>query len=143
MRLSLHPLSFAGLVCLSSAALAGQGQLAMSVFAEPVPGVTVAAAPASLTDLMPLATAWIDTGTFGLQSGEQELDRQRGGTDTITNEAKLNGFVTGNSAAYVNTGANTIDGGAFANASGIPIVIQNSGANVLIQNATIIHLQMR
>ena len=38
---------------------------------------------------------------------------------------------------------NSIDGGALANASGVPIVIQNSGANVLIQNATIINLQMR
>lgn len=143
MRLSLHPLSFAGLVCLSSVALAGQDQLAMSVFAEPSRDIPVAGAPGALTDLMPLAMAWVDTGTFGAHSGEQALDRQRGGTDTITNEANLNGFVTGNSATYVNTGANTIDGGAFANASGIPIVIQNSGANVLIQNATIIHLQMR
>jgi len=31
--------------------------------------------------------------------------------------------------------------GSFINASGIPTVIQNSGANVLIQNATIINIQ--
>jgi hypothetical protein len=41
------------------------------------------------------------------------------------------------------TGANTIDAGSFANMSGIPVVIQNSGANVLIQNATIINLQLK
>jgi hypothetical protein len=56
---------------------------------------------------------------------------------------KLDGVVTGNSATNVNTGANVIDSGAFSNMSGIPVVIQNSGANVLIQNATIINLQFK
>jgi hypothetical protein len=36
-----------------------------------------------------------------------------------------------------------IQGGSFANMSGIPIVVQNSGANVLIQNATVINLQLK
>jgi hypothetical protein len=38
---------------------------------------------------------------------------------------------------------NVISGGSFANSSGLPVVIQNSGANVLIQNATVINLQLQ
>lgn len=102
----------------------------------------IAAPPTSLTTLMPLTAGGTFAGGLGRAAGESALDQARGGTDTITNEARLSGFVTGNSASYVSTGANTIDGAAFANASGIPIVIQNSGANVLIQNATIINLQL-
>ncbi|MGK5055634.1 hypothetical protein ACQ4WY_01685 [Janthinobacterium sp. LB2P49] len=97
----------------------------------------------SLTALMPLTADRTFAGSLGRPAGEYALDQARGGTDTVTNEARLSGFVTGNSASYISTGANTIDGAAFANASGIPIVIQNSGANVLIQNATIINLQLR
>lgn len=67
----------------------------------------------------------------------------RGGTDTVNNDMKLSGVVGSNAAVNVATGANIISDGAFANASGLPIVIQNSGANVLIQNATIINLQLK
>lgn len=70
------------------------------------------------------------------------LEQYRGGTETIVNDTKLNGTVTGNSAINVTTGGNFIGGGSFANASGVPIVIQNTGANVLIQNATVVNLQM-
>ena len=70
------------------------------------------------------------------------LARQRGGTDTH-NDARIDGAVTANTAVNVVTGANSIDAGSFANMAGIPVVIQNSGANVLIQNATIINLQFK
>ena len=70
------------------------------------------------------------------------LDGQRGGTDT-RNDARIDGAVTANTAVNVVTGANSIDAGSFANMAGIPVVIQNSGANVLIQNATIINLQFK
>lgn len=71
------------------------------------------------------------------------LDSQRGGTDTVNNNMQLGGTVTDNVANHVVTGSNSIDAGSFANMSGIPTVIQNSGANVLIQNATIINLQFK
>jgi len=81
-------------------------------------------------------------GTPTAAEGSARLEAQRGGTDTH-NDMNLNGSVAGNSAVNVVTGNNTIDAGSFANMSGIPVVIQNSGANVLIQNATIINLQMK
>lgn len=73
----------------------------------------------------------------------EQLARMRGGSDTVWNDMKLDGAVTGNSAINVATGANTISGGSFSNAAGLPVAIQNSGANVLIQNATIINIQMQ
>ena len=72
-----------------------------------------------------------------------KLARERGRADTVVNDTKLNGEVASNSAVNVQTGSNTIDAGSFANMSGIPVVIQNSGANVLIQNATVINLQFQ
>jgi hypothetical protein len=72
-----------------------------------------------------------------------QLDHERGRADTVLNDTKINGDVANNSATNVTTGSNTIDAGSFANMSGIPVVIQNSGANVLIQNATVINLQFQ
>ena len=73
----------------------------------------------------------------------ERLEHERGKADTVLNDTKLDGDVANNSAVNVNTGSNTIDAGSFANMSGIPVVIQNSGANVLIQNATVINLQFQ
>lgn len=70
------------------------------------------------------------------------LDRARGGSG-MSGTATLGGMVSGNSATNVVTGANSIQASSFAGASGIPIVIQNTGANVLIQNATVINLQFQ
>jgi hypothetical protein len=71
------------------------------------------------------------------------LDKARGGSDAIASDTRLQGSVSGNAATNVNTGANLIQTGSFANAAGVPVVIQNTGANVLIQNATVINLQFK
>ena len=70
------------------------------------------------------------------------LESQRGGSQLVVNDMQLAGTTSGNSATQVVTGTNAISAGAFANMSGLPVVIQNSGANVLIQNAVILHVQM-
>jgi hypothetical protein len=75
-----------------------------------------------------------------------QLDSYRGGTDSFTevlNKAQLNGVVGSNTAVNVATGSNAINDGAFSNASGLPTVIQNTGANVLIQNSLIVNLQLK
>ena len=69
------------------------------------------------------------------------LDSHRGRL-LVHNDMTLTGTTAGNTAEQVNTGSNAISAGAFANMSGIPVVIQNSGANVLIQSAVILNLQM-
>jgi hypothetical protein len=70
------------------------------------------------------------------------LANQRGGTD-VTSDMLLKGVVADNRATNVTTGNNLITEGAFAGASGMPMVIQNSGNNVLIQNATIVNVQLK
>ena len=84
-----------------------------------------------------LASGW------GKTTDATTLGDLRGGADIITTEATLGGTVGNNTASNVTTGMNIISGGSFANSSGLPVVIQNSGANVLIQNATVINLQLQ
>lgn len=79
---------------------------------------------------------------MGPAAGTDQLDEMRGG-DGTTSSIVMNGTVTDNRANNVVTGANTITAGAFANASGVPMVVQNTGANVLIQNATVINLRLQ
>ncbi len=70
-----------------------------------------------------------------------ELATLRGGDGTVSNQVGLDGTVEGNTADRVISGANAISDGAFANASGINTVIQNSGSNVLIQNGMVVNVQ--
>ena len=71
------------------------------------------------------------------------LEATRGGFDYVQNDMQLNGTVANNAATNIRSGMNSIGEGAFANASGLPMVIQNSGSNVLIQNATIVNVQFQ
>jgi hypothetical protein len=72
----------------------------------------------------------------------ETLAEQRGGDDEfVHNTIRVDGTVTDNSATNVVTGANSIADGSFANSSGIMSVVQNTGANVLIQSATIVNVQ--
>lgn len=81
---------------------------------------------------------------FGEPIASATLEGLRGGTEVIiNNEMRLRGVTAGNSANHVVTGTNDIRGGSFSNLNGIPVVIQNTGANVLIQNAVILNLQMQ
>ena len=78
---------------------------------------------------------------FGVPMKSGELSDFRGGFDVVKNDMQLNGVVAHNSAVDVATGSNFIASGSFSNSSGFPMVVQNSGSNVLIQNATIVNLQ--
>lgn len=78
---------------------------------------------------------------FGMPVTLAELSELSGGFDQVKNDMQLSGVVTNNSAVDVLTGSNYIADGSFSNSSGFPMVVQNSGSNVLIQNATIINLQ--
>ena len=74
---------------------------------------------------------------------DERLATLHAGADTVSNDMRVDGTVSGNNTSNVVSGANTISSGAFSNASGLPVAIQNSGSNVLIQNATIINIQMQ
>ena len=105
---------------------------------EPAPHASAPAAESATEAQQP-----VQVSGFGLAAAPAQLEHARGGSDGIVTNADLRGTVSGNSASHVVTGGNTISAGSFAGASGIPIVIQNSGANVLIQNATVINLRLQ
>jgi hypothetical protein len=70
------------------------------------------------------------------------LAGKRGGAD-VANDMLLKGVVAGNRASDLTTGNNIIADGAFTGTVGLPMVIQNSGNGVLIQNATIVNVQVK
>lgn len=78
----------------------------------------------------------------GAAASPGELDGMRG-AGAQSADATSSATLTGNAATRVATGSNVIQSGSFANAAGLPVVIQNSGANVLIQNATVINLELK
>lgn len=112
---------------------------------EPQAGQDGVAQPPARQEARPEAAAPARSGLsldFGPAADLGKLEQSRGGAET-KNDVKLDGVVTGNSAINVSTGGNVIDSGAFSNMSGIPVVIQNSGANVLIQSSTVINVHFK
>lgn len=99
------------------------------------------AAPVPASEPAPTVVA-----AFGNAVDADHLEGERGGAEAAAalpvSTIFANGTVSDNRAVDVVTGSNAIRDGAFANASGLPIVIQNTGANVLIQNATIVNVQL-
>ena len=85
-----------------------------------------------------------DLKLFDRVVSDQELQRYRGGTETrVLNFMDLDAALKENRARENVTGTNLVSNGAFSNVNGLATVIQNSGNNVIIQNATILHLEIR
>lgn len=125
--------------CMGMFALMGLGLLTSAHAAAPVAQKPSPAAHAAATGAPPTQAS---VPGLGASVGNSELATLNGGTstyDTIT----LNGTVSNTTTTDAVTGLNEIGGGAFSNAVGFPMVIQNSGNSVLIQNATIINVQMQ
>ena len=103
--------------------------------------VVPAVGPESVT---PATSAAVSQGAqqpgFGVAMTTDQLDEYRGG-DALIGQNYLNGTLSDNVANKVATGSNTISDGSFASSSGLPTVIQNTGANVLIQNATVLNVR--
>lgn len=70
------------------------------------------------------------------------LASERGGAQTA-NDMELSGVVGNNHASDLVTGHNVVSEGSLTGNAGFATVVQNSGNNVLIQNATIINLQVQ
>ena len=88
----------------------------------------------------------IGVASWGGPVSTGTLDTQRGGAEsfsTTINANFLNAKLFDNTAKDNVTGNNSIMGNAFAGASGIPIVIQNSGNNVIIQNGMVLNLTVQ
>ncbi len=121
---SIHSLAFA-FVAIGS-------RLAAPVAAQP-DAVQAPGAPAIAAER--------EAAFVAMPADEETLSSLRGGAQTW-NDATLTGTTADNYARNVTTGSNSIAGGSFENMSGIPVVIQNTGANVLIQNALVLNVQM-
>jgi len=122
--------------CRSASAALGMawafGALAAGPSACPPP----ASAPAKASARTPFVA--------GLGSGvaSSVLANLSGGSD-VSENITITGSVSDTSTENVSTGMNWIGGGSFGNAAGLPIVIQNTGNSVLIQNATVVNVQMQ
>lgn len=73
---------------------------------------------------------------------DETLDRSRG-RQMVFNSNDVDGSLYDNEALANITGSNFVTDGSFAGMSGFSTVIQNSGNNVLIQNATILNLKFQ
>lgn len=115
------------LACLAAGAACAQ-QVA-DVTVQPVVEVTPAVIDATPQD--PAFGSALDPGV---------LADMRGGAEIVDNDVLVNGRVEDAIADDVLTGNNSV-AGSFGSASGINTVIQNTGANVLIQNAMIVNVK--
>ncbi|MFE0500203.1 hypothetical protein ACFW0P_05395 [Lysobacter soli] len=101
----------------------------------------VVAEPAFLEPTIVDATVAPDAA-FGSAVDPGALSDMRGGeAQLVDNDILVNGRVEDAIADDILTGSNSVTSGSFANASGISTVIQNTGANVLIQNAMIVNVK--
>lgn len=81
---------------------------------------------------------------FGPATPVDQLQDMSGGSSTTNNitEQTLTGTMSETEAKHNVSGGNLISDNALTGASGLPTVIQNSGNNVLIQNATTVIVRM-
>lgn len=79
---------------------------------------------------------------LGKRVNAATLQQLSGGSDVIQ-KMMLTGTVSNNQSDHLLTGDNALDGGSFNGAAGLNTVIQNTGNGVLIQNATIVNVQVQ
>ena len=80
---------------------------------------------------------------LGIKPVEAKALAARRGRADVVNDMLLKGVVADNKASNLTTGSNIITDGSFSGMVGLPLVVQNSGNGVLIQNATIINVQVK
>lgn len=106
-------------------------------------GTATAVAGAVASVAAPAAGAGLNVfGTAARAVASDRLDGVRGG-EMVVNDMRLHGTVGDNTAVNTFSGSNIVSDGSFSNAAGLPTVIQNTGNNVLIQNATILNVQFK
>ncbi len=119
-----------------AAAEAAPAYLSIPPFAPDGDEVPAARAPAVMVDaLLPALGRTLDEDGLAVQRGGQD--------DAYANINDARARVTNTSLTNASTGNNTITEGSLSNNSGLPVVVQNSGNGVVIQNTTILNLQLR
>ena len=102
------------------------------------------------TVLLVSGAAWAGTGSednsleLGSVLSQGALDERRARDGRISMQLQdTDGKVENNVARQVETGSNFITEGAFNHNHGFPMSVQNTGNNVLIQNAVILNLEVK
>ncbi len=90
-----------------------------------------------------LAAGTVALGLAGRTLDPAKLEQQRGGADTHLSEITAVGSVSEVKAYDLVTGHNIVSDSALSGASGMPMLIQNSGNGVLIQNAVILNVEVK
>lgn len=153
----MHPITCRAPVLLSLSLLFPATAMAVEPVSDPVsiphfalislveyeePFLPQAIEPVSVTEAAPGSRQDQQAAGIGETLAMDKLEEYRGGSDMISQNTSR-GRVQDATAINVSTGTNLITDGAFAHVSGLPIVIQNSGANVLIQNSTIVNVNFQ
>ena len=141
--LSAKRITLAGVSALAAVAWTGTTIAAgPSVLLLPSGVVALASATSAPS---PSATGFdvVRRNPFGSKPMSTDALASKRGGDGVFNESQLKGLVADNRASNLTTGSNTISDGALSGAVGLPMIIQNSGNNVLIQNATIVNVQLK
>ena len=117
------------------------GLLVLAFASSAEDGIATGAAqtPVLVLESPPPQLPVVAVSELGHAVAVDRLSALRGGDGSQTeNLIDVDGSVDDNTAHHITSGTNSIADGAFSNASGINTVIQNSGSNVLIQNAMIV-----
>ena len=96
----------------------------------------------SKTEATQIFNQTMPNATLALKRGG-DVRVQNNNQTQILNTNTVNGTVNDVTVLNNITGNNSINGGAFTGAQGFPMVIQNSGNGVLIQNATILNVTIQ
>jgi hypothetical protein len=141
-RYTIASLAMLGVVSWTTSVLADEASVSVQATGSAATAPTAVLAAAALPTPLE-APAVIRRGPFGSKPiAAHELAARRGG-ERVVNENQLKGAVSDNRASNLTTGMNVVSEGAFSNSSGMPTLIQNSGNNVLIQNSTIVNVQLK
>jgi hypothetical protein len=102
----------------------------------------------AVTALFLSGFAWADDSAIsGAQLGApltaEVLDQQRAGAELHLNLMDVKAHLDDNQAINTLNGSNYIAGGALSNSSGLPVAVQNSGNNVIIQNSFILNMNVK
>ena len=96
----------------------------------------------SKTEAAQIFNQTMPNATLALKRGG-DVRVQNNNQTQILNTNTVNGTVNDVTVLNNITGNNSINGGAFTGTQGFPMVIQNSGNGVLIQNATILNVTIQ
>jgi hypothetical protein len=82
---------------------------------------------------------------LGAPVAAQALDRYRGREDSRLeiNIQETSATMEDTVAAHNRSGHNLIGGGSFKDSVGFPMVMQNTGNNVIMQNAVILNIDLK